>query len=324
METSSSVRRAGFAVLAAGAAAVYAACGGGDDAPTPPDDGEPTVASVEVTPAQATLTVGQTRQFEAVARDAGGSAISGVDFAWSSDDEAVATVDGQGLATAQASGQTRIVAEADGVTGSADLSVTEPAAAASLEKVSGGGQNGITNQAYDQQLVVEARDEDGNPVEGVAIGWTVTSGAASLSSASTATGSDGRASVEVTAGETTGPITVEASAEEGDASAVSYDLDTTVALVVVGDNFFEDPSGRRNGSAAVTVSLGDTVLWDWRGDVDHTVTSETEPTDGESFDTDRRNSGTFRFAPGVEGTWEYFCEVHPGVMTGSTIDVTGG
>ncbi len=92
------------------------------------DDGGPgmtaPVASVEVTPASSTLTsLGEQLQLSATARDAGGTAISGKPFTWSSSDESVATVSASGLVTPEAVGDATITATTDGVDGTADVSV---------------------------------------------------------------------------------------------------------------------------------------------------------------------------------------------------------
>lgn len=97
------------------AALFLAACGGG---------GAPSISTIEVSPATASKQVGQTQQFTAVAKDAGGNVISGVTFTWSSSDTAVATVNNSGLATAVAVGTATITATAGGKSGSATFSVT--------------------------------------------------------------------------------------------------------------------------------------------------------------------------------------------------------
>lgn len=316
MESTSTVRRFALVALAVGAGALLAvSCG---DGATEPD---PSVASVSVSPSDDSVVVGETTGFSASARDANGGSVS-ADFTWSSTNTSVATVDDQGAATGQQAGSAMIVARADGVADSADLEVTEPATASSIERVSGGGQHGVTTREYDGALVVEARDDAGDPVSGVEISWSVTSGDASLSSSTTTTGSSGEARVDVTAGTSTGPVTVEAAADGARGSPVSFDLDTSVALVTVGDNFFEDANGRQNGNASVSIAVGDTVMWEWQGSNPHTVTSDSTPSDGSSFDSGQQTSNTFRFAPQTTGTWTYFCEVHPTIMTGAEIQVS--
>ena len=82
------------------------------------------VSTVEVGPEEAALgSLGDTKQFEAEAKDANGNLVSGVTFSWISSDESVATVDGNGLATALGEGETVIRAEVSGVLGTANLTV---------------------------------------------------------------------------------------------------------------------------------------------------------------------------------------------------------
>lgn len=322
MKSTPTVRRFALLTLIGAASTALALACGGESPINGGGGGGGGVASVSVSPAEDSISVGETTQFSASAQDADGNSVS-TSFSWSSTNTAVATVDNQGVATGQGGGMAEIVAEADGEADSAALTVTSGgASAASIQGVSGGGQNGVTTRSYADSLVVEAQDDNGDPVSDVQIDWTVASGDASLSSNTSVTGSDGRARVAVTAGTSTGPITVEASADGAQGSPVSFDLDTSVALVIVGDNFFEDPNGNTNSNASVSIATGDTVLWEWQGSNPHTVTSDSNPSGGSSFDSGQQTSGTFRFAPQTTGTWTYFCEVHPSVMTGSEINVS--
>ncbi|HET7370963.1 MAG TPA: Ig-like domain-containing protein [Gammaproteobacteria bacterium] len=104
----------------AACAVLLAACGGGDDG----DGNDASVASIAVTPASATIGVGDTQQFNAVAKDSSGATVSGVTFTWKSSDASVASVDSEGVATGKASGSVQITASANGVTsGAATLEV---------------------------------------------------------------------------------------------------------------------------------------------------------------------------------------------------------
>ncbi len=86
----------------------------------------PTVTEVTVTPPSAVITVGGTQQFSAAAKDAGGTAVSGVTVTWASSDTQVATVSDAGLVTAMAAGQAAITATISGVAGSAAVTVSTP------------------------------------------------------------------------------------------------------------------------------------------------------------------------------------------------------
>lgn len=105
------------------------------------------------------------------------------------------------------------------------------------------------------------------------------------------------------------------------------------AEVIVGDDFFEDPDGNRNGEASVTIQVGETVRWNYSSGVRaHTVTSGEGASgtagdgipDGaaESIDSGQLNPGdTFEFTFETAGTWTYFCEIHSGVMFNATVIV---
>ena len=87
---------------------------------------EPTVTTVVVTPGSATLlSVGETVQLTASARDAAGNAISGKTFTWVSSDSAVVTVN-DGLAVAVIEGEADVVATTDGLADTAHIAVLFP------------------------------------------------------------------------------------------------------------------------------------------------------------------------------------------------------
>lgn len=83
----------------------------------------PPVASITVTPGNATLLLGTADQWVAVARDAAGNALTGVPLTWSTTTPSVATVSNAGIVTAQGEGNSTITATADGKSGSAPVSV---------------------------------------------------------------------------------------------------------------------------------------------------------------------------------------------------------
>ena len=80
------------------------------------------VGSVEVRPIEAEAEPGATQQFIAIVRDRQGNIMS-ADVTWASSDEAVATVNRTGLATAIADGEATITATAEGISQSATLRV---------------------------------------------------------------------------------------------------------------------------------------------------------------------------------------------------------
>jgi uncharacterized protein YjdB len=86
------------------------------------------VASVTVSPATASLTVGQTAQLAATPRDASGTPLSGRAVTWATSNAAVATVNSNGLVTGATAGSANITATSEGQGGTAAITVTAPVA----------------------------------------------------------------------------------------------------------------------------------------------------------------------------------------------------
>jgi len=84
------------------------------------------VASVAVSPATASMLVGQTVQLTATPKDASGTTLSGRVVSWASSNTSVATVSSSGLVTGKAAGSATITATSEGKSGSAGVTVTAP------------------------------------------------------------------------------------------------------------------------------------------------------------------------------------------------------
>src|SRR5207244_7419882 len=79
------------------------------------------VASVTVTPATASVAVGQTVRLTATLRDANGNVLSGRTVLWTSDNAVAATVDGNGLVSGVSAGPAVITAPSEGKSGAASV-----------------------------------------------------------------------------------------------------------------------------------------------------------------------------------------------------------
>ncbi|PYP18109.1 MAG: hypothetical protein DMD52_02690 [Gemmatimonadetes bacterium] len=82
------------------------------------------VAAVIVSPPSPSVQAGFTVQLTATPEDANGAPLSGRTVTWSSDNTAVATVNGSGLVTAVAAGSATITATSEGKSGTAAVTVT--------------------------------------------------------------------------------------------------------------------------------------------------------------------------------------------------------
>jgi alpha-tubulin suppressor-like RCC1 family protein len=144
-------------------ALIVVACGKDNPA------GPPTVATVVVTPgADTLLTLGRTRQFTAVARDASGNPVNGVTLVWSSSNPAVATVDAStGIVTAVGNGLSIIRADAGGVMGQATLAVAQFVANVLVTP----GTAGLATVGVTQQYGAVAKDSSNATVAGVRFVW---------------------------------------------------------------------------------------------------------------------------------------------------------
>lgn len=122
------------------------------------------VSTVEVSPGTAGLTViGANQQFSAVAKDASGAVVVGVQFLWVSSDPTIATVDNSGKATAKAPGSITVTAAGLGVPGSATLTVTQVATQLVITAQPSGATEGLQ---FPGVVQVEIRDANGALVVG--------------------------------------------------------------------------------------------------------------------------------------------------------------
>lgn len=168
------------------------------------------------------------------------------------------------------------------------------------------------------QFTASAQDADGGSVS-ADFSWSSTN--TSVASV------DGQG---VATGESAGTAEIVAAAD-GEADTAQLTVSGEVeAKFLVGDNYFEDPQGRRNTSASVELTLGDTVRWEWVGGNQHNVTSgegqgggsgDGVPSGGSSMESQTQSSGTYEFIPETTGTWEFYCGIHPSQMYGSTFTV---
>ncbi len=93
------------------------------------------------------------------------------------------------------------------------FTATGLAVARTLDKPSGNQQEGAAGAALTEALVVEVRDQNGQPLAGVEVTFAVTAGGGTLSSTTAKTDADGRAATTLTLGPRPGTNTVEATVD---------------------------------------------------------------------------------------------------------------
>src|SRR5205807_692827 len=125
------------------------------------------VAAVTVSPSPASVQQGATVQLTATPQDANGNPLSGRVVTWSSNNTAVARVNGSGLVTGVAAGTATITATSEGQSGTSDVTVTPaPVASVAVTPSPASVQVGLT-----LQLTATPKDANGNPLSGRVITW---------------------------------------------------------------------------------------------------------------------------------------------------------
>ena len=110
--------------------------------------GKPTLASLDIEPGSATLVVGQTQQFTAIARDTKGNAMPEVAVVWSVDG-ASGRIDTQGLLRAEQPGTVTVTAAVEEIRGTVIVTVQRQpvarlVAVVSPTEVTAGQPSGVT------------------------------------------------------------------------------------------------------------------------------------------------------------------------------------
>ena len=178
------------------------------------------VASVSVSPATPSVTVGQTVQLTATAYDANNNVLTGRAVTWSSSNTGIATVSSSGVVTGVAAGSATITATSEGKSGTASATVTPvPVASVSVSP-----QTASVTVGQTTQLTATARDANNNVLTGRAVTWSSSNtGIATVSSSGVVTG--------VAAGSAT--ITATSEGKSGTASLTITALPAPVASVSV-------------------------------------------------------------------------------------------
>jgi uncharacterized protein YjdB len=224
-------------------AAVTITSSGGDSGPNP-------VASVVVSPATASVLVGQTTQLTATLRDAENNQLTGRTITWSSSNPAVATVNGSGLVSGVGQGGATITATSEGQSGSAAITVNvaqpAPVASVTVTPATDSLEVGQTTQ-----LTAVTRDANGNVLTGRAIAW-------SSSNAAVATvNSSGLVSAVGQGGAT---ITASSEGQSGSAAITVTVPPPTVAVVTVTPSNADLETGESVQLTATARSSNGTII----------------------------------------------------------------
>jgi len=143
------------------------------------------VETVAIVPNPLSMSVSQSTQLSAVARDANGTVLTGRSVTWKSSNESVATVTAQGMLNAVAEGTSTITATAEGKSGTAAVTISKFA----VGSVSVQPTTNTVVQNASVQLTAVVRDVAGNPAPDRVVAWSSSNTAiATVSSSGTVTG----------------------------------------------------------------------------------------------------------------------------------------
>jgi plastocyanin len=191
----------------------------------------------------------------------------------------------------------------DGGTGPAGLVLSRAA-------TSGDGQTAAPGSALAPFRVLLTND--GVPVEGTIINWTIQSGGGTLSVPTSVTDASGIATSSLTLGQTAGLTLVRASATGANGSPVTF----SGTAVIPGLFVQVDVQNNQFEPATVLLQPGGTVLFVWAASAqDHDiipVSPATRPSQPTIRDGPFQHEETFNTA----GTYRYFCSVHGAAGSG--------
>jgi len=187
----------------------------------------PSVASVQVTPSSAAITVDGTVHFQAATLDGSGNPLTGRTITWSSSNTGVATVDNTGLVTGVAVGAATITATSEGKSGTAGIAVAAQVAAS----ISVAPPSVSVTVGQTSQLTPTVKDANGAVIAGAPVSWNIDNGSiASVSSSGLVTGlSPGTATITATSGSAHATVSVTVASAPPNAVIVSP---SSVSLLV--------------------------------------------------------------------------------------------
>lgn len=152
------------------------------------------IAKISVVPGSKSLSAGDAFAFKATAQDADGAVLADRGTTWTSSAPDILAIDGAtGAVTAKAPGNAVVTAQAEGISGTATVTVT-PGSASQISIVAGDQQTADTSAAVAVAPSVRVTDALGFNVSGATVSFSVASGNGSVTPASVLTDANGLAS----------------------------------------------------------------------------------------------------------------------------------
>lgn len=242
----------------------------GASAPVP----STTIASLSVSLNAVSLAPGQNTQANVVVRDASGTVLVGSTVSWSSLSPSVASVSSTGAVTAVAAGTATIQATAaNGVHGSASLTVTTPDVAASalatVASVVVTLNAASLTVGQNTQANAVAKDASGNVIAGQTVLWSSLSpSVASVSSSGSVTAvSAGSAAIQASVGGVAGRATLTVAAPTVTTTTTTTSTTTTTTSTLLTSNFDSGTFGSLTNPWGTSVDVIDDPTGSGKGKV---------------------------------------------------------
>ncbi len=153
----------------------------------------PALVSITVSPDNPSITEGLTQQFTATGTYSDGTDQVLTNVSWSSSDDAIATIDGNGLASGILAGLVTITANSNGLEDTTSLDVTaapEDPTTVSVSSITYGGEGG-KNKDKHLLITIELVDDLGGPVSGASVSIDLSRDDSFIVSGTATTATDG-------------------------------------------------------------------------------------------------------------------------------------
>ncbi len=234
---------------------LLAACGDAGTTPTTPSaQPTPVVALITMSPTSLSFaSFGQTQQLTATVKDQNDATMSGASVAWATNASYVATVSSSGLVTSVGNGSARITTTSGTATATAAVTVAQLVATIELSHT----LLTLTSLSNTSQLSATVKDENGNEISAVALGWSTSdTTVATVSSAGLVT-AVGNGTATITAASGAISATAEITVTQGGLSVDPITVTWTEggAATITGTGFSATPS-----SNSVTLDTQPTTI----------------------------------------------------------------
>lgn len=153
---------------------IVTGCSGGkSDGGTGGNPVQKPVHSIEITPAELSIHVGENKQFFTQLKDSSGKLLSGRNIAWHSSSPNNGSINSAGMLTALAEGSTTVTASVEGKYESVEVEILLPIPPVrTVTQVELNTTFELLEEGQQLQLLATPRDENGEVVEDRVIGWT--------------------------------------------------------------------------------------------------------------------------------------------------------